>query len=118
MSAGNIRLGVIGFGAQGGVYAGFVASGQVEGMGLGAICDIDPTARERAGEKHPDVPVFADYLVMLDSGVVDAVVTTVTHYLHPEMTTTAIGKCIRTLTVQPVGVDSKDVQQINSLSPL
>src|SRR5699024_7969365 len=116
MSEGNIRLGIIGFGAQGGVYAGFVAGGQVEGMGLGAICDIDPTARERAGEKQPGVPVYADYIEMLDSGDVDAVVTTVPHYLHPEMTITAIGKGIHALTEKPAGVYTKQVQQMNDFA--
>src|SRR5699024_4800924 len=116
MSEGNIRLGIIGFGAQGGVYAGFVAGGQVEGMGLGGICDIDPPARERAGDKHLDVPLDADYTEMRDPGDVDAVLPTVPHYLHPEMTTTAIGKAVHTLTERPAGVYTKQVQEMNDFA--
>lgn len=116
MTEKNVRLGIIGLGAQGGVYAGFVAEGRVAGMTLGAICDIDPAKKELAAEKHPGVPFYDDYVAMLDSGDVDAVVTTVPHYLHPEMTIAAIGKGIHTLTEKPAGVYTKQVEEMNEFA--
>src|SRR5699024_413240 len=104
MATKNVRLGIIGFGAQGGVYAGFLADGKVEGMSLGAICDIDPAKKEAAAQQHPEVPVYEDYIAMLDSGDVDAVVTAVPHFDHPAMTITAIRKGVHTLTEKPAGV--------------
>ena len=92
MSEKNVRLGIIGLGAQGGTYAGVLADGEIGGMTLGAIADTDPAKKDVAAEKHPGTPFYDDYIAMLDSGDVDAVVTTVPHYLHPEMTITAIGK--------------------------
>ena len=116
MSEKNVRLGIIGFGAQGGMYAGLLADERIEGMTLGAIADVDPAKKDLAAEKHPDTPFYDDYLAMLDSGDVDAVVTTVPHYLHPEMTITAIGKGIHTLTEKPAGVYTKQVEEMNAFA--
>ena len=116
MSEKNVRLGIIGFGAQGGMYAGLLADGKVPGMTLGAIADIDPAKQELAAQKHAGVPFYDDYLAMLDSGDVDAVVTTVPHYLHPEMTIAAIGKGIHTLTEKPAGVYTKQVEEMNAFA--
>ena len=116
MSEKNVRLGIIGFGAQGGMYAGLLADERIEGMTLGAIADVDPAKKDLVAEKHPDTPFYDDYLAMLDSGDVDAVVTTVPHYLHPEMTITAIGKGIHTLTEKPAGVYTKQVEEMNAFA--
>ncbi|WP_087484262.1 Gfo/Idh/MocA family protein [Brachybacterium massiliense] len=116
MSEKNVRLGIIGLGAQGGMYAGLLADGKVAGMTLGAIADVDPAKQELAAQKHAGVPFYDDYLAMLDSGDVDAVVTTVPHYLHPEMTIAAIGKGIHTLTEKPAGVYTKQVQEMNDFA--
>ena len=111
-----VRLGIIGFGAQGTTYAGFIADGRVEGMSLGAICDIDPEKKAVAADKHPDIPFYEDYISMLDSGDVDAVVTAVPHFDHPEMTITAIGKGIHTLTEKPAGIYTKQVEEMNAFA--
>ena len=116
MSEKNVRLGIIGFGARGGMYAGLLADERIEGMTLGAIADVDPAKKDLAAEKHPDTPFYDDYLAMLDSGDVDAVVTTVPHYLHPEMTITALGKGIHTLTEKPAGVYTKQVEEMNAFA--
>lgn len=116
MSEKTVRLGIIGLGAQGGMYAGLISEGRVPGMSLGAIADIDPAKRERAAADYADVPFYDDYVAMLDSGDVDAVVTTVPHYLHPEMTITAIGKGIHTLTEKPAGVYVKQVEEMNAFA--
>ena len=116
MSQKNVRLGIIGFGAQGSMYAGLLADGKIAGMSLGAIADTDPAKKDAAAEKHAGIPFYDDYIAMLDSGDVDAVVTTVPHYLHPEMTITAIGKGIHTLTEKPAGVYTKQVEEMNDFA--
>lgn len=79
----DVRLGIIGLGAQGGMYANLLEDHRIEGMTLGAICSRSPEKKKRADELG--VPYFTDYREMITSGEVDAVVTTVPHYLHPEM---------------------------------
>ena len=89
------RFGLIGIGAQGGAYAGFLTgTGGMPGMpaapcpphcALGALCDIDPEKEKMCKEKYPDIPFYKDWKEMVASGNVDAVITTVPHYLHHEI---------------------------------
>src|SRR3954469_5624846 len=112
----NVRLGVIGLGAQGGAYAGFLADGKVKNMVLGAICDNDPAKKELAAEKYPEVPFYENYIDMLESGKVDAVVTCVPHYLHPEMGIEALKRDIHALVEKPAGVYTKQVRELNEFA--
>lgn len=57
--AEKVRLGIIGFGAQGGFYARLIAEGKVPNMDIGAICDVDQDKRDAAAEKHPGVRIFS-----------------------------------------------------------
>ena len=106
----STRLGIIGLGAEGGMYAHLLAQGKVPGMELGAICDILPEKKEQADAYG--VPFYADYKEMIDSGEVDAVVTTVPHYLHPEMGIYALQQGIHALVEKPVGVYTKQARAV------
>ncbi|WP_332633497.1 Gfo/Idh/MocA family protein [Halalkalibacter flavus] len=109
----TVRLGISGIGQQGGAYAGFISEGKVKNMVIGAICDIDPEKKAMCAEKYPDVPFFDNYIDMLESGKVDAVVTTVPHYLHPEMGIEALKRDIHALVEKPAGVYTKQVKELN-----
>ena len=61
---------------------------------------------------YPGVPFYTDYLAMLDSGDVDAVVTCVPHYLHPEMGIAALRHGIHALVEKPAGVYTKQVREL------
>ena len=83
----KIRYGIIGVGNQGGFYARYLTGGMAM-MGavptnaeLGALCDIDPAKRTMCEIMYPEKPFFTDYKEMIASGTVDAIVTTVPHYL-------------------------------------
>lgn len=112
----NVRMGIIGIGAQGGLYAGFLAEGRVKNMVIGAICDIDPAKKAMCAEKYPDIPFYDNYVDMLESGNVDAIVTCVPHYLHPEMGIEALKRDIHALVEKPAGVYTKQVQQLNEFA--
>lgn len=111
---GPVRLGIIGFGVQGGSYASRIQAGDVEGMVLGAVCDIDPQRREAA--RDLGVPVHDDYRAMLASGDVDAIVTTVPHYLHPEMAIAALQSGVHALVEKPAGVYAAQVRELNEVA--
>ncbi|MGB7962971.1 MAG: Gfo/Idh/MocA family oxidoreductase [Propionicimonas sp.] len=106
----KVRLGIIGLGAEGGLYANLISQGTVPHMDVGAICDILPEKRARADELG--VPFFTDHIEMLESGTVDAVVTTVPHYLHPEMGIDALKRGIHALVEKPVGVYTKQAREL------
>ncbi|NIK77142.1 putative dehydrogenase [Paenibacillus castaneae] len=112
----KVRMGIIGIGAQGGAYAGFLAEGKVAHMTIGAICDIDPAKKAMCAEKYPDIPFYDNYIEMLESGHVDAVVTCVPHYLHPEMGIEALKRDIHALVEKPAGVYTKQVQELNEFA--
>ncbi|NHN31505.1 Gfo/Idh/MocA family oxidoreductase [Paenibacillus sp. S3N08] len=112
----NVKLGIIGLGAEGGLYAGFLADGKVNNMVIGAICDIDPAKKELCAEKYPDIPFYDNYIDMLEGGDVDAIVTCVPHYLHPEMGIEALKRGIHALVEKPAGVYTKQVQELNDFA--
>lgn len=108
--AERLRLGIIGLGAQGGYYAGFLAAGRVPNTTLAAICDVDETKRKKADEYG--VPFFTDYRDLLASGEVDAVVTTIPHYLHPEVAIAALDAGLHVLVEKPAGVYTRQVRRM------
>lgn len=112
----KVRLGVIGFGQQGSSYAKFIADGLVPNMEVTAIADIDSAKRELASEKYPAVTIFADGAELIENGEVDAVVTCVPHYLHPELGISALAKGLHALVEKPAGVYTKQVKELNEFA--
>jgi predicted dehydrogenase len=106
----EVRLGIVGLGAQGGMYARLVSQGKIEGMSIGAICDVDPERLEAAASYG--APVFADYTEMIQSGTVDAVVTTLPHFLHPEVAIAALEQGLHVLVEKPAAVYTKQVNDL------
>ena len=141
----KVRLGIIGIGAQGSTYAGLIFRGMVPHMELGAICDISREAYENGvnrivgsarsmarftksspeeletlektlKEKYAAVPYYTDYIEMMESGNVDAIITCVPHYFHPVMGMEAIKRGMPVICEKPAGVYTKQVRQLNELS--
>lgn len=110
----KVRLGIIGFGTEGGFYGQLLSKGAVSNMEIGAICDIDPAKEAVAKEQHPDVPFYDHYIKMLESGDVDAIVTTVPHYFHTEMAIEALDRGFHVLGEKPAGVYTKEVERMNA----
>ena len=119
----KVRYGLIGVGVQGSAYAGFLnGSSGFEGMPavecpphctLGALCDIDPVKEEACKEKYPDVPFYKDWKELVNSGDVDAVITTVPHYLHTEIAIYCLEHGMNVLVEKPAGVFTKSVREMN-----
>ncbi len=122
----KVRFGIVGFGTQGSTYAGMMRGiSRIPGFPpvdcpdyvvLGAICDIDPDKEKEAKDTYPDVPFFKDYKEMILSGTVDAVITTLPHFLHPEVAIFAIENGIAALVDKPAGVYTKSVTEMNEVA--
>jgi predicted dehydrogenase len=110
----KVRLGIVGLGAQGSMYGRLISDGRVPNLEIGALCDSDPAALAAAQERHPGVPAHADYSALLSSGDVDAVVTCVPHYLHPEMGIAALEAGLHALVEKPAGVYTRQVAELNA----
>lgn len=113
--ADKVRLGIIGLGTQGGMYAKFIKEGKVPNMVIGAICDVD-TAKKDVVDAEYGVPFYEDYVAMLESGDVDAVVTCVPHYLHPEMGIETLKHGLHALVEKPAGVYTRQVKELNAFA--
>ena len=64
-------------------------------------------------EKYPEVPFFKDWKEMVASGTVDAVITTVPHYLHTEIAIYCLEHGMNVLVEKPAGVYAKSVREMN-----
>ena len=113
---GKVKLGIIGLGAQGSLYAQFLEEGKVKNMVMAAICDTDPEKKAIFTEKYPDVPFYANYIEMLDSDKVDAIITCTPHYSHPEIGIHALERDIHALVEKPAGIISKQVKELNKVA--
>jgi predicted dehydrogenase len=111
-----VRLGIIGLGAQGSMYAGFLARGLVPDMVIGAIADSDPAKAAVAAERYPGVPFFDDYIAMMESGTVDAVITCIPHFQHPRAGIDALSRGLHALVEKPAGVYTKQVAELNAFA--
>jgi len=121
----NVRLGIVGLGQQGGGYLrtitgvgmkSYPGAPKIEppkGIVIGAICDIDPEKKKAYTAEFPDVPFFDDWKEMVDSGKVDAVVTTVPHYLHPVIAIYCLEHNTHVLVEKPASVAAKHVREMN-----
>lgn len=125
----KVRLGIVGVGAQGGLYASMLtgkdltgasymkfAPNMIPNMELGAICDIDPAKKAMVAEKLPGLPFFDNYIDMMESGTVDAVVTTLPHYEHTIVATEALKRNLHVICEKPAGVYARQVRQLNEFA--
>lgn len=118
----KVRFGIVGFGVQGSSYAGYL-SGRPKKDGpqavcqdccaLGGICDIDEEKLREAKELYPEVPVYSDWKEMVEEKKVDAVITTVPHYLHPEIAIYCMERGVHVLVEKPAGVYTAQVKRMN-----
>ena len=110
------RLGIVGMGAQGSIYARLISNGVVPNLEIGAIVDENPMRRQVVESEYPGTPFYDDYLMMLDSGTVDAVVICVPPYLHPQMGIEALQRDIHVLLEKPAGIYTKQVEELNAFA--
>lgn len=109
------RIGIVGFGALGSFYAKMIKDDRrVEGVTVGAICDIDPEKREKARELYAQVPVFENIDQLLASGTCDFISVAVPHYLHPELTIKAIKAGMPVIVEKPAGIIPSTVEEMNA----
>ncbi len=109
----QVRYGVVGLGNMGSQHIQYLTNGDISGAVLTAICDIDPAKLDKGAQTAPQAKAFAQAQDLLDSGLVDAVILAVPHYLHPPMAIAAFAKGLHVLSEKPVGVYTKQVYEMN-----
>ena len=108
-----IRLGIAGIGTIARDYIGLIAAGCVKDVELTALCSRSDVSMHRLQAQYSlSAKAFQDYQTMLDSGVMDAVLITTPHGLHPEMAIQAVNAGIHVLVEKPVGIYCDEVEQV------
>lgn len=113
----EVRYGIIGPGNQGSTYIKeFFNKGKVANAKITALCDINPDKIALAKEytKGQTIEFFTDYKIMLESGLVDAVMVETPHYSHPEIAQECLNRGIHVLVEKPAGVYAKQVKEMNA----
>ena len=107
-----VRIGIIGIGGMGSGHMKSIMAGNIEGMVVGAVADINPDRLKWAEETYPEVPRFDNATALMDSGLVDAVIIATPHYIHPDLVKEALGKGLHALSEKPAGVYTKAVREL------
>ena len=108
----KVRLGLVGVGNMGTSHVRNIANGYCPEVELTAIADILPGRREWAKETCPDIACFDTAEGLFDSGLVDAVLIAVPHYLHPPFAIECMKRGIHVLSEKPAGVYTKQVKEM------
>lgn len=112
----QVRMGVIGLGNMGSWYARQLLQQKVDGMTLGAVCDISPERQEWAKTELPGIPVYGEAVDMFESGLIDGVIIAGPHYHHPPQAIEAFQHGLHVLVEKPAGVYTKQVLEMNDVA--
>lgn len=99
-----VRLGIAGCGPRG-MQMGWIAKLLPDCCRLTAMSDLDETALARAAKAFPEIKLFRTTDELLDSGLIDAVITEIPPAVHTEYVVKALDRGIHVLAEIPC-VDS------------
>ncbi len=110
----TVRIGIIGIGNMGSAHATAIAAGQIGGLTLAAVADIDPARLDWAARRFPSAARYGTAAALLESGLVDAVIIATPHWYHPAIAIAAMEKGLHVLTEKPAGVSVSQVRAMNA----
>ncbi len=100
----ELRTAVIGIGNMGSAHAACIASGQIRGMTLAAVCDLREERLAWAAEKLPMAKRYTDWQALLSGEKPDAVIIAVPHPGHSLIAVAALEQKIHTLSEKPLDI--------------
>jgi len=115
----DIRIGIVGMGVQGTLYANILTGTpnpympsitKPKGCVLTAVSSRSDATAELA--RQFDVAYFDNWKEMLDSDIIDAVIITVPHYLHHDVTIYALEAGKHVLCEKPADIRASDVEKM------
>ena len=109
----KIRFGIIGMGNIGSEHLQNIISGKCPLAEVTAAADTVPENLRKAKDKLPSLECFDNAEKMLDSGLIDAALVAVPHYLHPDYAIKCFQHKIHVLLEKPAGVYTSQVRKMN-----
>ncbi len=102
------RVGIIGLGHIGRLYAAHLTSGKIEGARLVAAANPSPAKLE----PYPGLAHFASGEALMDSGLVDAVIIATPHFQHPALALAALERGLHALIEKPIAAHKADAERL------
>lgn len=112
----NFTVAVIGLGNMGSAHAACIAAGEIAGMTLAAVCDVDGKKCAAFQAANPSVRAYTDYRELLRDKAAEAVIIAVPHPLHCEMAAAALEQGFHVLLEKPADVSVSKVQKLNEIA--
>ena len=112
----RIRVGIVGAGNMGSAHANCIGNGEIDGMVLAAVCDLDPKRTEKYRGNDSKIAVCRDYRELLQSGTVDAVLIAVPHRLHAQIAIEALEAGLHVLSEKPVDIRVSQAERLNEVA--
>lgn len=112
----KVKVGVIGIGNMGSAHASCVASGEIKGMELIAVCDSDESRLKKCEEKFPNATRYTDWQEMLQNPELDAVIIAVPHPFHAQMAMAALKAGKHVQLEKPVDISVSRAEALNQVA--
>lgn len=109
----TVRVGIIGIGHIGSAHAARIFSGDIKGMALTVVCDIDPARQDYAKDKLPGVKLFENWNELVSSGLCDAVIIATPHKYHAHMAEAALKAGLHVMSEKPQDISVTQAMRVN-----
>lgn len=107
-----IKFGIVGAGGIASMHVDNIITGKCPGLKIVALADRKEARRKWAAEKVPDAKIFSEGSDLIKSGLCDAVLISVPHYQHPELTILALQNGLHVMCEKPAGVYTLQARQM------
>ena len=114
MSDGNVRAGLVGFGAWGQHHANAIKV--TEGVDLVAIAARSDSSTAAAKEAYPDADVYSDFNELIARDDLDFIDVAVPSHLHHAVATAVLGSGKHLLLEKPMGVSLEECDDMVRLA--
>lgn len=108
-----LKVAIIGIGNMGSAHALCISNGEIEGLCLCAVCDVEERKLNTFAEKYPHISVYTDYRELLKNNMIDAVIIAVPHPYHAEIAIAALKSGKHVLLEKPADISVSRVQKLN-----
>ncbi len=111
----QVRIGIIGLGTMGSLYAKYLKNGLIQNAVLTAIM-VRSKQKEELVRHHfgNEIEVFNDEETFFNSNAMDAVIISTPHYYHSRHAIKAFEHGLHVLCDKPAGVYTKEVKEMNA----
>ncbi|MGA1542635.1 MAG: Gfo/Idh/MocA family protein, partial [Ilumatobacteraceae bacterium] len=114
MTSGDIRVGLLAYGAIG--HEHNLAVQNTNGLELAAVCDMNPERVAAALELAPDAATFSDATEMLDSGLLDLVVISTPPNTHYQWAKESLSRGIHVVLEKPMALTVDQCDELIDLA--